>query len=190
MTVDRTEEVEVRIAAEDSDGLTVGLRGERGADRPQHPGHVGHELAPDRTPAAGSSSRHTRRKPSGSARTSRPRISHSPPGVSPSCRHGAAKRFSNSHLSYKEIGPDGLIADSALPDKTIEIKVRANYGKLFKTRRILGHHAASWCSARRLFRRAGGVCAVIDHGLSLGVRSVWFCTEVQPGHPLPLPTTQ
>ncbi len=32
-------------------------------------------------------------------------------------------------FSYKEVGPDGLIADSALPDKVLDIVVRTNIGK-------------------------------------------------------------
>jgi len=32
-------------------------------------------------------------------------------------------------FSYKEVGPDGLIADSALPDKVLDIAVGTNVGK-------------------------------------------------------------
>lgn len=136
MTVDRTEEVEVRIAAEDSDGLTVGLRGD-GAP-------TVHEIPVTSVM---------------SLRLTAPRggfviAPHSPESqwVRTDQRAGdqpfAAWRFTITPtrrgktvleltLSYKEIGPEGLIADSALPDKTIEIKVRANYGKIAR-------RAASW----------------------------------------------
>ncbi len=33
-------------------------------------------------------------------------------------------------LSHKQIGPDGMIADRTLPDQTIDVKIRANVGRL------------------------------------------------------------
>lgn len=44
-------------------------------------------------------------------------------------------------VSARTVGPDGLAAETALPDQIIEVRVSANYGVLF--RRILGWAVAA-----------------------------------------------
>ena len=63
------------------------------------------------------------------------------------------RRGSNSlrlTFSCKEIGPNGLLADSALPDRMLDIVVSTNLVEDPHSSSRLGHHTHRWCCSGSL----------------------------------------